>query len=190
MRISKLIFVCVCFVGLAQLGWSQELHVASSKQSHGIRGYLDPRTGTFTTKVQGATSDASEDPTSLTTITARLIFNINLVFNDQPASATTACSVDISSLDDSSGLFYDESATSIATNNGTTCKVTILFSWLLGSPTSDQISVEYHVESFQGVTIGGTTTPEVFRSLDHTIPDISVPLNGQTVTEPTINTYI
>jgi len=192
MRTSKLIFVCVCLVGLAQLGWSESQHLGASKQSHGIPGYLDPRTGTFTTKVQSSvvTSDESEEPTTLTTITARLIFNINIVYNDQPSNAITACSVTINEFGDSSGLFYEEEATAIATSNGTACKVTILFSWPLANPTQDQISVEYHIDSFQSVTVGGTAVVEPFRSLDHSIPSLPMPSNGQTITEPTISTYI
>jgi len=192
MRISKLIFVCVCLIGLTQIGWSQNQHLGASKQSHGVAGYLDPRTGTFTTKAQisGATADASEElPPALTTILARLIFNITIQYNDQPTNATTACTVTLST-SDSSGLFYDESATSIATKNGTACTVTLLFSWALASPTTDQISVDYRVESFQAITVGATTTPEVLRSADHTILPLAVPMNGQTITVPTITTAI
>jgi hypothetical protein len=192
MRISKLIFVGVCLVGLTQLGWSQAQHLGASKQAHGVPGYLDPRTGTFTTRAQGAgeTQDASQEPTALTNIVARLVFNISIVYNDQPAGAITACSVDISEFGDPSGLFYTEDATAIATSNGTVCKVTILFDWALATPTSDQISIDYHIESIQPVTVGGTTLPEVFRTLDHSIPSVAVPMNGQTITEPTIYTYM
>jgi hypothetical protein len=189
MRISKLIFVCVCLIGLTQIGWSQNQHL--SKQSRGIPGYLDPRSGTFTTRAQssGTNSEGAELNPALTTILARLIFNFTIL-NDQPANAVTSCTVALSTLDDSSGLFYDESATSIATKSGTACTVTILFSWALASPTTDTISVDYHISSFQAITVGGTSTPEALRTADHSIANIPVPMNGQTITEPTISTTI
>jgi len=193
MRISKLIFVCVCLVGLTQLVWSQNERVVGgpAKHSHGIAGYLDPRTGTFTTKAQGAgAADASDElPPTLTNILARFVFTFAIEYNDQPTSATTACTVDIST-SDSSGLFYDESATALATNGGKACTVTILFLWSLASPTADQVFAEYHVESFQAVTVGGTSAPEIFRSADHSILPLAMPINGQTVNVPTITTAI
>ena len=192
MRMSKLIFTTVCLVGLTQLVWSQSEHFsAPAKQSHGIAGFLDPRTGTFTTRAQGSSvmRDASEEPPTLTNILARYVFTFNIEYNDQPASATTACTVDISTSDES-GLFYDESSTALATKSGTACTVTILFYWGLANPTADSVSVEYHIESFQAVALGGTSTPEVFRSADHTIAPLAVPSNGQTVDVPTITTAI
>jgi len=192
MRISKLIFVCACLVGLTQLGWTQNQHLGANKQSHGIAGYLDPRTGTFTTKAQssGVTPDASEElPPTLTNILARFVFTFNIEFNDQPGGATTVCAVDLST-SDSSGLFYDETATAIATNNGTACKVSILFYWSLANPTEDQVFVEYHINSFQSITVGGTASVQDFRSADHSIAPLPVPLNGQTVNVPTITTAI
>ncbi len=188
MRISKLIFVCICLIGITQLVWSQNQHVGAAKQSHGIPGYLDPQTGTFTTKAQPSET-AEEPPTTFTTILARLVFNFTIAPNDQPTTATTSCTVTLTTTD-SSGLVYDESATAIATNNGTACKVTVLFSWSLASPTQDQIFVDYHIASFQSITVGGTASVQEFRGADHSIPSISVPMNGQTVTEPTITTAI
>ena len=188
MRISKLIFVCICLIGITQLVWSQNQHVGAAKQSHGIPGYLDPQTGTFTTKAQPSET-AEEPPTTFTTILARLIFNFTISPNDQPTTATTSCTVSLSTTD-SSGLVYEESATAIATDNGTACKVPVLFSWSLASPTQDQIFVDYHIASFQSISVGGTPSVQEFRGADHTIPSISVPLNGQTVTVPTITTAI
>jgi len=187
MRISKLVFVCVCLIGLTQIGWSQNQPL--SKQTRGIPGFLDPRSGTFTTRAQSAGTNSEGAEPALTTILARLIFNFTIL-NDQPANATTSCTVTLSTLDDSSGLFYDESATAIATENGTACKVTILFSWALASPTTDTISVDYHIASYQAITVGGTSTPEALRTADHSIANIPVPSNDQTITEPTISTTI
>jgi hypothetical protein len=188
MRISKLIFVCMCLVGITQLVWSQNQHTDAGRQAHGIPGYLDPRTGTFTTRAQPSES-AEETPPTLTTILARLIFNFTIVPNDQPTTATTSCTVSLSTTD-SSGLTYVESATGIATNGGTACKVTVLFSWALASPTQDQVFIDYHIASFQSIAVGGTASVQEFRSADHTLPSISVPMNGQTITEPTITTTI
>jgi hypothetical protein len=193
MRISKLIFVCVCLVGLTQLVWSQNQHLTGGlgRQAHGIPGYLDPRTGTFTTRAQsaGVPPDASEElvPT-LTSIYARYVFTFSFK-NDQPTSATTSCTVDIST-SDSSGLFYDESASALAASNRTSCTVTILFLWYLASPTTDQVFVQYHIASFQSVTVGGTATVQDFRAADHSIAPLAVPANGQTINVPLITTAI
>jgi hypothetical protein len=188
MRISKLIFVCMCLVGITQLVWSQNQHVGAGRQGHGIPGYLDPRTGTFTTRAQPSET-GEETPPTFTTILARLVFNFTIAHNDQPTNATTSCTVSLSTAD-SSGLDYNESATAIATNNGTACTVTVLFSWTLASPTEDQVFVDYHIASFQSITVGTTASVQEFRGADHSLPSISVPLNGQTITEPTITTAI
>jgi hypothetical protein len=187
-RISKLIFVCMCLVGITQLVWSQNQHTDAGGQAHSIPGYLDPRTGTFTTRAQPSEA-AEETPLTFTTILARLVFNFTIAPNDQPPTATISCTVSLSTTD-SSGLAYDESATAIATNNGTACKVTVLFSWSLASPTQDQVFVDYHIASFQSIAVGGAASVQQVRDADHSLPSISVPLNGQTITEPTITTAI
>jgi hypothetical protein len=195
MRILKLMFVCMCLLGLNQLVWSQNQptgsqtqNVGTSKQAHGIAGYLDPRTGTFTTKVQR--SRVGNKTPGLTEIVARLIFTFNIVYNDQPASATTACTVDLDT-SDSSGLFYSESSTAIVAKGGATCTVTVLFDWLLATPTQDQINVSYHIDSFDAVAIGSAApVGEALRSLTHSILPLPVPPYGKTITEPTISVYL
>jgi hypothetical protein len=54
MRALKVMFVCMCLVGITQLVWNQDHGVDAGRGTRGrvILGYLDPRTGTFTTKAQ------------------------------------------------------------------------------------------------------------------------------------------
>ena len=57
MRIAKLMLVCVCLAGLTQLVWSQSSSVLKTHE-RGIPGFLDPKTGMFTARVQ------SQEPTA------------------------------------------------------------------------------------------------------------------------------
>jgi hypothetical protein len=99
--------------------------------------------------------------------------------------------VDIGPVNDSSGLFYSETGTSTATNGGTACTVTILFSWDLATPTTDSVGITYTISSSLCSTLCATGAgASVSRTSTHDLPLIPMPGNTQTVTEPTINTVI
>jgi hypothetical protein len=176
MKIAKQMFAClICLVGLAPPVRSQN---RPSKSDQGIPGYLDPRTGTFTTKAKrSATGQAA--PAATTTIVARLIFNFTIL-NDQPAGATTTCYLSISPTD--AAGFYSESASSTATNGGASCTVTLLFSWDLATPDADMVNISYSISSSGG---GGQS-----RSSEHSLPSIPMPTNFETITEPLISATI
>src|SRR5208283_2321768 len=121
MQISKMVFVCFLSIVLCTVGWTQAQPTqgALGKQAHGIAGYLDPQTGTFTTRAQTAAV-----PNVATTNTIfRLIFNFHFEYNDQPASSPIGCEVSISPVGDSSGLFINEDAASISPDGGQNCQV-------------------------------------------------------------------
>ena len=147
-----------------------------SSKTRRIPGYLDPRTGTFTTKAKS--SATGQAAVGTTTILARLIFNFTIL-NDQPGGNTTTCSVSITPTD--SAGFYSEEASSTATGGGTACTVTLLFSWDLATPNSDVVNISYSITS----SGGGQS-----RSSSHSLPSVPMPTNFETITEPTISATI
>jgi hypothetical protein len=179
MMISKLMCVCVCLVGFTSPVWSQNQpsQVPATNPTPGVAGYLNPQTGTFTTRAK-VVPNAETTPT--TSILARLIFNFSIL-NDQTNPIT--CSVSIAPEGDTGGFFYSEYASFTAPGGSSTCSVTILFSWNLATPTSDTISVEYSLTSGGGA---GDTS----RGSTGDIPSVAMPTNFQTVTVPTISATI
>jgi hypothetical protein len=180
MRISKVIFVVLfCLIGLTPLVWSQSqgqpLAGGAGKPNHGVLGYLDPQTGTFTARVPNASPAVQLAGT--TRVLFRLIFPISININDQPSSNTTTCGVDIFTSGDSD---YAEDSASIV-GNASGCTVTILAQWDLLTPTTDSIIVSFSVAS------SGTGES---RSTSHFIASIPVPNNTQTITEPVIDTVL
>jgi hypothetical protein len=184
MRISKLIFVCACLIGLTQLVWSQNQHLFPSKQSSGIPGYLDPRTGKFTTQIQKSGVGTGEnEELAGTPVLFRVKFNITINNYDQPAGSITSCHASIDT-EDPLG-FYSDDAVIIAAKSGGgwTCTVPILVSWTLQTPNSDTISACYGVEVFQVVSVG--SVQEAFSGRTSSPPCLSIPVptNTSTVTE-------
>jgi hypothetical protein len=179
MKVVKLIVVCLfCLVAIAPPAWSQNQPIKQdqpSKQEQGVPGFLDPKTGTFTTK---ARSSASQAAVGTTTILARLIFNFTIL-NDQPGGNTTVCSVSISPTD--AAGFYSEEASSTATGGGTACSVTLLFSWDLATPSSDMVNITYSISS------AGSGQS---RASSHSLPSIPMLTNFETLTVPTISATI
>jgi hypothetical protein len=189
MRIVKIIFVClVCFV-VATLGWSQnpsaqveQSKPEQSKPAHGVPGYLNPQTGTFTTQAQSTVPTAA---VATTTVIFRLIYNFRIQFNDNTTGNTTTCGVNIST-NDAAGSFY-EGNTVISPDGGQTCQVSILAQWNLATPTTDMISAYAYVESF-GSTKGNydQLLPDRYSDIE-SIPQIPVPQSGETLAQPTID---
>lgn len=179
MRMSKVIFVTLfCLVGLTPLVWSQSqdqplANGAAVRQNHGIPGYLDPETGTFTTRMQSA-GPAVQIP-GTTRVIFRLVFPINININDQGSGNTVNCDVDIFTSDNS----FSDSGSVVGNASG--CTVTILAQWDLATPLQDTIFVSF------GVSSSGTGTS---RRTSHSLAGISVPNNGQTVTHSVIDVVL
>jgi hypothetical protein len=187
MRIPKAIFVCLLslVVSTSTFGWSQNQPAAVrlGSQTQGIPGYLNPQTGIFTTRPQ-TSAPATTIPT--TSVIFRLIFNFNIEINDQPSTNTFTCSVAISPVGDTSGLFHNEEATTLSTDGGKTCQVTILASWELANASTDSVAISYTISSFQSVS----GTLQSARTSSHSLPSIPMLANAQTITEPTIAVVI
>jgi hypothetical protein len=188
MRISKIVLVCLMslVVSTSTFGWNrnQPTQVRFGSQTQGIPGYLNPQTGVFTTRPANASPAITPPPT--TPIVFRLIFNFNIEFNDQPSTNTFACDVSISPVGDTSGLFHSEDAVSTSTDGGKTCQVTILAKWDLANASTDSIAIDYTISSIQSVS----GTLQSFRTSSHSLPEIPMLTNGQTITEPTITAVI
>jgi len=184
MRLSIALFVCVCLVGLTQLVWSQNNGLGIS-HGKGIPGYLDPRTGKFTTQVQNHGGDAVANPETGTAILFREQFDITVDNLDQPTkNVLVVCEADIGTYDSGSGTSWYDSASIVATLSGSnyTCDVPILTSWTLASPGSDTITACMHVEFIQAYSVGGVSAAEDFRDQEPPCLSLPVPANGHTVT--------
>jgi len=181
MKRRSAILFCLCLVGLAQLVWSQN-RAARVSHEKGIPGYLDPRTGKFTTRVDDSALNAAKPELTGTTILFREQFNITITNYDQSSSDAVACEATIDSDDDPNGDFYED-AMVFATRSGSTytCDVPILAQWTLQTPGSDTIYAYVYVDFLKGVTIGPASTYFEVRESDQPRFALPVPSNGQTV---------
>ena len=181
MRISKVILVflfCLVATGLTSLAWGRgRAQLSAVSGNRGIPGYLDPKTGTFTTRAQNPTPDVQ--PPNTTRILFRVIVPININLTDQPSSNIFECSVHISTSDPTG--FFDESADVIGNAQG--CTVPVLAQWDLGTPGSDTIFISYDLNSFGG----SITAPTSVRTTSTPVASIPMLSNHQTVTIPVID---
>lgn len=185
-RISKVVFVCLLSLAVTTpaVAWrqNQPMGARTGVEGQGIPGYFNPRTGMFTARAQTPVANV----TGTTPVIFRLVFNFNIEFNDQSGSSTIACSVSVSPSGDSSGLFPFESATSLSADGGKTCQVTILAQWNLANPNTDTVFINYDIAALQAVQ----GTLQTFRDSSSNLPNVPMPSNGQTVTEPTITVVL
>jgi hypothetical protein len=101
MRIAKLMLVCVCLAGLTQLVWSQSSSVLKTHE-RGIPGFLDPKTGMFTARVQSQEPTADVTPSAVTTIdyTGTWTFIIHITVSSViPSTAVITCEANLSVTD-------------------------------------------------------------------------------------------
>lgn len=181
MTLGKMGLVCVCFVGLTQLLWSQN-PVIGENHEKGIPGHLDPRTGMFTARVQHpVANEAGGPPLSGTSVLFREQFNFT-ISNLDYAPSLVVCEAYIYENGDANGEFYDD-AVIFATKNGNTytCNVPVLTQWILQTPTTDTIYAYTYVYFEQGVTIGSAPAYLQVRESEQPSMQLSVPSNGSTV---------
>lgn len=185
-RILYFLLVCSCFVALAQPVWSQDA------KGKGIPGYLDPQTGAFTPMVQS--SIESEALAAITPTTGKFVFNFTITVNSAiPKNGVITCDARANISESSTGQMISERAFAFATLvSGTkwTCSVTIPYSWVLSTPTTDTAALGYHVgiaEAFQitasNATASTVAAPLEIRKSDQNLGVIKIPLNGSTTTE-------
>ena len=130
-KLSTFFLVAACFLGMNASLWGQ-----SSAAAHGIRGYLDPQTGSFHTIPHPVLQD-DVDLVTLTTFTGKLVANFTITVDSTIASTgKIACELDAETEDAATGNFIEESAASAVTRGSATtvaCSVHIPYSWKLGS---------------------------------------------------------
>jgi hypothetical protein len=174
MRVTKLLWIAMCFLLAAPAVWSQATTTTSRP---GILGYLDPQTGAFRPVPQAAAEDI-EAPAAATigrTITVTLT-NLKTTTLKTTTLTHITCSAAVSALDGTtSPVFFEESNTVVATGTGTTrtCKLTIPYSWSLASAASDSLTTGYTVLGSAGTIL--TTQRTASRS---PLDVRKVPANG------------
>ncbi len=184
MSIAKMVFasLCVCFIALTPTVRSQndpQNQVANKAQAvptqlPQIPGFLDPKTGMFSTQAKALTPLVA---VATTNTIARLIFNFQILSDNY--GATHTCTVYLSVAD--AGGSYNDYGSAQSPNGGQTCQVTVLFSWDLATPATDLINVQYTV----GWSGGGS-----YRYTSHAITPLPVPANTETISLPTIHITI
>ncbi len=184
-KLSTFFLVAACFLGMNASLWGQ-----SSAAAHGIRGYLDPQTGSFHTIPHPVLQD-DVDLVTLTTFTGKLVANFTITVDSTIASTgKIACELDAETEDAATGNFIEESAASAVTRGSATtvaCSVHIPYSWKLGSASSDTISMNYTISS--PVEISAATAEYPLRSSSQSIGTIKVPASGTTTTETIAVTF-
>ena len=175
-RIVILASVCVCLLAI-----SVPLMAQDASATHGILGYLDPKTGTF--HLLPALQDA--EPPATTTVTGKIVANFTITVDSTIASTTKiGCNITATVLDVGTGnTILEEAGNAVARGSGTTvtCTTTIPYSWKLGSASTDKLTMSYSITSPVAITSGSATYP--LRVSSQSLGSITVPANGTTTTE-------
>lgn len=185
-RRTTLLFLVVLVVGLAPLAFGQ--FAPHSTLSHPELGFYDRETGAFT-PLQPVAQDAEALPPVAPT-TGDFVFNITITLKSAiPKNGVIGCSAK-ANVNESSGFSSTESGFGLATGSGTTrtCSVTIPYSWLLTSASSDSVFLNYEAFIGEGVQINATNgtgnlVEITGRDSKQTLAPIKVPANGATTTE-------
>jgi hypothetical protein len=173
MKITKLLLICMCCVMVVPAVWGQ---TANSPTKPGILGYLDPHTGAFR-PVPSATDDSVEAG-ALTTFGGTITVTLTITVKSTTLTVFT-CTAEVSVEDEitTTPRGYGESATATATGTGATrtCKLTIPYSWALGTQASDSMSITY-------IAFGSTTATGGAQRTSSLSPlsTVKVPANGAT----------
>jgi hypothetical protein len=172
-------------LALAPLSFGQ---FATQHTPHRQLGYYDPATGAF--EPLHPSPDAELPPVTPTTGT--LVFKFTLTVDTALAKNSVVGCAAAASVSDSSGFYSDERGSAIATLvSGKTysCTVTMHYSWLLASPTTDEITmtygstVEYGYEATASNGTGTVVEPVELRGSDQALAPIKVPASGASTTE-------
>jgi len=185
MDIRRLVLsLAVLGLGLAPLSFGQ---LASPRPSQRVLGYFDPATGIF----QPLHSTAEVDLASAVTDTGELIVKYTITLKSTlPKNGVIGCSIAATETGDAAGS-HEERATGVATGSGTsyTCSAIIHYSWLLDTPTTDELTfngsatIDYGYEVT--ATNGSATVVEPIEargSVPYIPPIKGVPANGATTT--------
>jgi hypothetical protein len=172
MKITKRLLLCLCCIMIVPALWGQ---AANSPAKPGILGYLDPKTGAF--RPVPLATDQNVEPATLTTFGGTITVTLTITVKSTNLTSFT-CSAEVVVEDEvtTTPRGYDESDTATATGSGTTrtCKVTIPYSWELGTQSSDSMTISY-------IVFGSATSPAAERTTGLSPLDTTkVPANGAT----------
>jgi len=175
-KILTLVSMCVCLLAI-----SAPLMAQDASATHGILGYLDPKTGTF--HLLPALQD--EEPPAASTVTGKIVANFTITVDSTFASTSKiGCTISAAVLDASTGNVIEEeagNAVTLGTGSTVTCTATIPYSWKLGSASTDKITLNYIVQAPVAVSSASAAYPN--RLSSQSLGSISVPANGTTTTE-------
>jgi hypothetical protein len=180
-----LLSLAVLGFGLAPFSFGQ-LASTARPSSQRVLGYFDPATGIF----QPLHSEAEVDPATAVTETGEFIVKFTITVKSTiPKNGVVGCSTTVD-VGDAAGS-HEERATGVATGSGTsyTCSAIIHYSWLLDTPTTDQVSFSgsatidygYQVTASNGTAV--VVEPIEARGSVPSIPSLkAVPASGATTT--------
>ena len=116
-------------------------------------------------------------PNTLSTFTGTFIFNFVITLKPTiPTNYPITCSATLMPLDVSAGVTYDvKSVTAVRSGNTATCNFSINYAWNLSSG-STMVNTSYTVTS------AGTTTSLIDRTSAGSLPSVTVPANGTSLT--------
>ena len=129
--------------------------------------------------VVGLVSAASA---AVTPTTGQFVFNFTITLSSTIATTTAiGCVAEVSVSGDNALPGIQETLVKAATRSGNTatCTVTIPYSWNLGSPATDKVSLQYTIEA----PVRGGAYGVPYRSSHQNLGTIAVPANGATTTE-------
>jgi hypothetical protein len=180
-----LLSLAVLGLGFVQFGFAQ-IATPARQSSQRILGYFDPATGIF----QPAQPAAEVDAAAAVTETGEFIVKFTITVKSTiPKDGVVGCSTTVNVGDAAGG--HEERATGVATGSGTsyTCSAIIYYSWLLDTPTTDQVTFSgsatidygYQLTAFNGSDI--VVEPIEARGSVPSIPSLkAVPASGATTT--------
>ena len=156
MSMSRIFSICVFVLGLTLCGFSQAR----------------------------SSSPKSDNAPTITPTTGKIFVSFTITFaSNIPSGDLISCGVSTLVFDGgNSNLFQDEAIRAGSRSGNTaTCLVPIPYSWLLQTPGSDSITVDFDV------SVGGTgSTPYPYRASSYGITIDPVPANGA-VTNLSVN---
>lgn len=179
-KLSTILVVCACFLGMNLSLWGQ-----NAAASHGILGYLDPRTGVFHSIPHPEVQDAEAEAPALTTFGGKFVATFTITVSSTIAStAKIGCEVSAVLSDAGSGNFIQEgagSAVTRGTGSTVTCTVNLPYSWKLATGSTDMVSLSYSIQAPVAISTAAGEFPN--RVSSQSLGTIKVPANGTTTNE-------
>lgn len=173
MKITKLFLAVACLMGLVASTFAQ---FAQTEPSPWNVNSADPETNAS----RAHSARGSMKPEAVAPTTGTFVFNFTITLSSTISTSTQiGCGAILTVTGDKITTSINEQANAVAIRSGNTatCTFDIPYSWALGNPTTDKVSVLYGVAS----PASGGTVP--IRTSQQRLASISLPANGATTTE-------